>query len=321
MSEEKTTVECNKEELEPSKQVSETKLEEIKELDADQYLAAPKIEVRFLEDYRKLKDEKTIFQQTFSIIDQQNTLYAFAAGGIKIKMTSKHIDGFYHGKNSFSKTEALSKSYNVVVVDIVEDEKLVYVSANEANAEPRERVRALLDEGIKEGVYKIVKAKVIGISSDKDRTPGREVCLLNIGGLGIMGTMRLGDWSRCFTPSFRFFLKKDDIVRVAVTGTARWSSREDPVYVCSRKLLLTEDPWKDLEKKLHARDVVCVTCTDRQKDNFFGKIAGFDELNAYCYYPDDEDYIIEAGKSYIGVIAKVSETRRELKVRFPKNIE
>lgn len=292
----------------------------LEELDADRYLEAPKIEVRSLDDYRKLKEDGTIFQQTFSVINKQNTMYAFADDGIRIKMTSKHIDGFYHGKHTFSKSEALNKTYNVVVIDVQEDEKLVYVSANVANAEPRAKMRKLLDDGIANKSYKVVKARVVGITSDKDHVKGREMCLLNLGGLGIMGVMRLGDWSKCFTSSFQPLVKKDDIIRVAVVDTMRWSSADDPVYVCSRKALIIGDPWEKIEEKLRVRDVVRVTCTNCRQTHFFGKIEGFEELNAYCYYPDDEDDMIEEGKTYIGMVAKVNEKRKELKVRFPKDI-
>lgn len=292
--------------------------EELEGLDVSRYLDAPKVEALSLDDYRKMKEEGTIFKQTFANIDRQNNLRAFVSGGITIKMTSRHIDGFYHSKDTFDQAEALGKTYNVVVIDVKDEEKLVYVSANVANAEAREKMRALLDDGIAHESYKVVKARVIGISADKNQTKGREFCLLNIGGLGIMGTIRLGDWSQCFTASFKPLLKKDDIVRVAVTGTMRWSSSDDPVYVCSRKVLLSENPWENIEEKLRVKSMVRVTCVDCHQDHFFGKIEGFEELNAYCYYPEDPDCLIEVGKTYIGVVAKVSEETRNLKVRFPK---
>lgn len=292
----------------------------LEELDASQYLDAPKVEARTLDDYKKLKEDGTIFRQTFSVINNQNTLYAYTAGGVTLKMTSKHIDGFYHGKHAFNKSEALNKEYNVTVIDVVEDENLVYVSANVANAEPRAKMCALLNEGIESGEYKVVKARVVGITSNEQQ-PGREACLLNIGGLGIIGMIRLGEWSRCYTASFRTILQKEDIIRVAVIGTARWSSSDDPVYVCSRKVLLPENPWENIEEKLRVRSIVRVKCVDCHRDHFFGKIEGFEEINAYCFYPEDPECTIEVGKTYVGVIAKCNEKTRNLKVRFPKDIK
>lgn len=296
-------------------------LAELDEINTEKYLAVPKVRVHTIERYRELMNDKVIFSQSFTTIDRQGTLYAFVGDGIRLKMTSKGIDGFYHNKRNISKEEVLNKTYNVMVTDIVEEEHLVYVSANAAKEKPRAKMRRLLDEGIDSSIYKVVNAKVIGISTsdDPDKRKPKEICLLNIGGLGIMGSMILANWSTCYTKSFRPLVNPGDIVKVAVIGKQSWSTMEDEVYLCSRKLTLNPNPWKNIETALHVNDMVRVKCVDKEDRNFFGKIEGFEEINAYCYYPDDPDYTIETGKTYIGKIARVNEKTRDLKVRFYKN--
>lgn len=296
------------------------RLSELSEINTEKYLTVPKVRVHTIEHYKELMNDKVIFSQAFTTIDRQGTLYAFVGDGIRLKMTSKGIDGFYHNRKTYSKEEALSKTYNVMVTDVVEEENLVYVSANAAKEKPRTKLRRLLDEGIDSSVYKVVNAKVIGISTsnDPDSRKPKELCLLNIGGLGIMGSMLLADWSTCFTKSFYSVVNPGDIVKVAVVGKRHWTSMEDDVYQCSRKLILNPNPWENIETALHVGDMVRVRCVDKEERNFFGKIEGFDEINAYCYYPEDPDYVIETGKTYIGKIARVNEKTKDLKVRLLK---
>lgn len=298
--------------------VNGVQLSALSEINTEKYLTVPKVREHTIARYKELMNDKVIFSQSFTTIDRQGTLYAFVGDGIRLKMTSKGIDGFYHNRKTFSKEEALSKTYNVMVTDVIEEDNLVYVSANAAKEKPRIKMRHLLDEGIESSVYKVVNAKVIGISTSNDpssRKP-KELCLLNIGGLGIMGSMVLADWSTCFTKSFYSVVAPGDIVKVAVVGKRTWASMEDQVYLCSRKLTLNPNPWKNIETALHVNDMVRVKCVDREEHNFFGKIEGFDEINAYCYYPEDPDYVIETGKTYIGKIARVNEKTKDLKVRF-----
>ena len=88
------------------------------------------------------------------------------------------------------------------------------------------------------------------------------------------------------------------------------------MYECSRKLALTDDPWKDIEKKVARNTTVKVFCTDTTDKAFFGRIQGIDEVNCYCEYPDDPTIRIAPGIKYTGYVAKVSEEKQIIRIRI-----
>lgn len=262
-----------------------------------------------LNQYEKKMRNKENFSCEFSLSDKKGNLYNYVDGGIKVFMNKKDIDPIIN--RFYSKLEKLRQAYQVQVTKVDRVEKIVYVSSAAALNEPQLKLISAIDEGLEQDEYVVVPATISCITEKKINKDS--VAIVNLGGLGVFGNIRLAEWSPAFTYSFDYVAKVGDVVEVAVINKIKWNSGE--VYDCSRKVALRQDPWKGIEQKLPLKTNVRVTCVSKNAKNFFGTIQGFSDINIYCEYPDDKSIVITEGQEYAGYVYRVNEETKLLRVR------
>lgn len=275
-----------------------------------------------MEFFKKCLEEKTVFSYEFTFIDGRGSLYSYEEDGdIEVRMSTKEMEGFSRKLSGDEKTEILASSYKVVVHHIDEQEKMVFLSASEVFREPREKLIQLINEGIEKKIYVRTPARVYAVTGkDKEtKKTNNSVLMVDIGGLGIVGAVRLKEWSTSYTNSYKGRVKPGDIIEVVVTGKQAWKS--GMIYDCSRRRTIDFNPWKGIEEKAPKGTVVRVVCTDLTPKNFFGVVKGVPEINAYCEYPNDPNMNIVVGEEYVGRVAKVSEKTKLFRVRISKAVD
>lgn len=265
-----------------------------------------------LDMYEIKKNMKEVFTYDFSCADPKGSLYTLEECGVTVWMGKKDIDSF---DNQFlSRMDKLKQTHSVMVTKIDRDEKKVYVSSAIAVDGPKNTLISAMEQGIASQEYVVVPASIIKFTGRDEYS----VALVNIGGLGIVGAIRLSEWSIAFTKSFRYTVKPGDVVNVAILRKIKWSS--GMVYDCSRKATISFDPWKGIEEKLPVKTNVRVTCICKEEKKFFGTVHGIPELNVFCEYPDNHEIIISEGSEYVGYVYKVNEKKRNLCVRIREEL-
>lgn len=275
-----------------------------------------------LEDFKKLKESGEKFFYSFSRMSSSGCLSDWIGSDIEVRLDSEDLDGYKRKSVSrHVRAAMLDEEYGVVVVDIFEADNhtVVKVSASEVFAEQKAVLIDELDKGIELKKYIKVPARVVGLTGIDRATgkPDRSIVMLNIGGLGILGFVRLKEWSRCYTSTFRYCVKIGDVIEVVVLEKTKWKSGE--LYACSRRLTIDKDPWENIEKRLPQGTIVKVMCTDKTDKNFFGTVKGIPEINAYCHYPNIENgghSSITPGTEYTGIVATVNEKKKMLRIRM-----
>lgn len=261
-----------------------------------------------LDFYSRKMNTKDVIVMKFSSADTAGNLFLYE-GNIKIQLDNTEIYGKVYDQRY--RSNALRKSYPVVVTSVDQEKKEVHVSHSAAKETAKEEVIAEIDKSLENDEPITISAKVVGIKGE----PGRNHAIIDIGNVGITGIIRMRDWSTVFTSDLRLVTKPGDIVKVVIKRKIRWNGT--PAYSCSRAEALGFDPWKGIEQKLPKNSVVNVTCISKRPKNFFGKIEGIDEINAYCEYPEPEKKIeIVDGQSYQGYVAAVKENTKLLRVRI-----
>lgn len=289
---------------------------QVKAYEGTTYLKSPIGVDEELEYYEKLRDEKQVIDVRFSAIDKKGELYVYLPNGIRLSMPSRNIDGFTHDPTY---KEALSnylcQDCPVIVMSVNREEKVVTVSMREATAKPRAKLLDALEQGIEEQVYVKILAQVVALSGkqETENGPVYHVAILNLGGFGVSGFVKIADWSPCFTKTLEYIVHVGDVIEVAVTGKAQWKT--GMVYECKRAIL-QGDPWEGIEKRLPKNSTVRVKCIYKEKNRFFGSILGVPEIIAYCFYPEDDSVYITNGGEYLGYVSKCNEARKELKIRI-----
>lgn len=290
----------------------------VKDLSNSELIAPIKARMKkpdVLEVFEKRQQQNEIFNYEFTFSDGRGGLYAYE-DDVKVYMSNRQLDGFSKKFFREDKEAALKREYSVVVTNIDKEDRVVHVSANKACEAPRNELIALIDEGIRTKEYVKVPARVVKVTGYDEKRGVCTILIVDIGDLGIAGAIRVDDWSCTFTNGFDYIVKPGEIIDVVITNTLSWKSGE--VYECSRKLTLTEDPWKDIEKRVPVKTAVRVTCICRSERNFWGVLKGVPELNVYCEYPDPENGFIPIveGEDYTGYVAKVNEETTLLRVRI-----
>lgn len=263
--------------------------------------------------YEDMMHRKEILEMKFSLADISGNLYTYD-GDIRIQLNNTDINGtMYKAKY---RANALANLYPVVVTSIDRDNKVVNVSHDEAKETTKEELLEEIEAALNANETLFVNAKITGIKGGV----GSGYAFIDIGGVGILGVIRKKDWSTAFTSDLSLVAKRGDIIRVAIKKRVTWNGK--PAYGCSRAEALGFDPWRGINNKLPKNTVVNVVCISKTPKNFFGKIEGIDEINAYCEYPDSERNIkIEVGKSYQGFVYAVNEATKLLRLRIFKQLD
>lgn len=227
----------------------------------------------------------------------------------------------------------LENEYYVKVKKIDRKNKVIYLADHSENVDQMEQqcrdrdilVHALC-EGIERKEYLRVPARIIGFTgTDRDTgAPSRTIAVLDIGNLGIIGSIRVAEWSIAYTRKYTYCAAINEEIEVVVRGNVNWGGKA--VFDCSRKLVLEQDgiePWKDIEQRIPEGALVRVTCidSDRYANKFFGKIEGVPELNVYLENPyNEKGFTLTEGSKYMGVAYKVSEQDKLLRVRIKSKL-
>jgi hypothetical protein len=261
-----------------------------------------------LDFYEVKMKSKEILELKFSLADKVGNLY-FYEGDIRVQMDNLDIKGTIY--NVRYRSNALANSYPVIVTSVDREKKEIHVSHKEAREMTKEELIDEIDAAIEKKEPLTVIAKVIKIQGKA----GSSYAIVDLGGVGITGIIKMKDWSTVFTSDLRLVAKHGDIIKVVVKNRVLWNGK--PGYSCSRGEALEVDPWSGIEEKLQKGTFVNVLCICKRDKNFFGKIEGIDEINAYCEYPDKEKNIeIVEGISYQGFVAAVSENNKLLRVKI-----
>lgn len=292
-------------------------IERFNGFDLSEYVNVVESNVDGIAEYSKKMAKKETFKMSFTCADENGNLYDYH-NGVRVQMNNKEITGF--GYNPKYKAQHLGVKFTVTVVNVNEENKTVNVSCFAALKGPREQLQKALKEGIENKKYLRVPAVVVGANKVKDRNNSFTVAIINIGGLGIPGAVRLAEWSTAYTKTFWHTIQAGMNIEVVVTGHQNWQT--GVVFDCSRRLALDFDPWENIEERLPARTSVIVKCTSKETRNFFGVIDNLPEINVYCEYPEPESNIrIIEGAEYVGYVYRVKEETKLLKVRITRKKE
>lgn len=265
-----------------------------------------------LDKYQAKQKEEEVISIEFSATDTNGDLYTFD-GPVKIILPNKELYGKKY--DSYDRADKLMYPYGVSVKALDYEKGEVIVSRAQAVAIDRERLKSALDQCIKDEEYCEVPARVVRVLP--------HLVVIDLGGLGIPGYIRIKEWSKTYTESFRGLVNNNDLVIVSVKSkgmekklakSMKWQN-DEIFYECSRREAMKVDPWEGIEERFPEKAVVRVTCTLKRDRNFFGRIKGLDEINVYCEYPDGNIRIIE-GFEYEGYVARVSEKTQLLRVRI-----
>ena len=274
-----------------------------------------------LERYEQCMKKGETIKMVFSLATANGDLM-LQDGACKVILPNKEITGREY--NPYARADRLNQSYAVKVTSVDKAKQEVIVSHYAVRSVDRERLCQYMNAALDKKEYCTVPARVIVVYNN--------VALLNIGGLGIPGYLNISNWSSLYTRNLRGVVKKGDILNVAVIAKGElWCKKRyfndsdvNP-YECSRRLIVSDDPWEGIEKKIPEKSMVRIKCIERAEHNFYGVIDGIPEIQAYCYYPEEESVLckgdIVPGCYYEGYVKKVDESTRRLRIRVFRRVD
>lgn len=263
--------------------------------------------------YEEKMKTSNIFDMKFSSADANGNLFIFD-GNARVQMDNLEVNGVEYDKRYRAKI--LESKYPVIVTSVDRITKVVHVSHNEAKKISKEELKAEIDKAISEEKPIDIMARIISINSGKNKN----YAVVDIGGVGLEGVIRKKDWSTVYTSDIGLVARVGDIIKVRVLKDVMWNGL--PAYSCSRGEALGFNPWEGINQKMPVGTVVNVTCISKVARNFFGKIDGINEINAYCEYPEPyRNITVLEGGIYQGKVSKVSEETKLLRIKIFKQIE
>lgn len=290
------------------------------------YKEEPKID-EILDTYENyLKTGESIIMQ-FTKVDKEGNLF-FYNSNVEIRMDNIDIKG-YELKGLNRMGSLLERPYNVKVVEVNREDKIVKVSHEAATAVDREKMISFMEEEIsKEDGRCIVPAKIVVILQG--------LAILDIGGMGIPGYVWIRNWSKNFCTSIEEEASAGDIINVEVIGKdgmtesqkshyfRKWTTRDS--YECSRAATMA-DPWEGIEQTFKKGDIIRVRCRTIPEDAsyFLGTIENNPGINILCWYVGRRAYVkkgdIAVGGLYDAEIRQVSAAEHKFKVDVLKRIQ
>lgn len=273
---------------------------EVVDLKSDDNLLAK--EENYISYWENAIKTREIIEVDFPFRDENGDLYCYY-GDVCVKLLIYEIFGT---KDVASADLDIRSKYSVIAIGIKEG--VVYTSYIQAMDGPRTALIKLIDDTLEKGKYIRTQAKIIGFAGKSERalTKGMPtICLIDIAGRGVMGFIRLEEWSIDFTNKFRFVAEKGQVVDVVVLQKQLWSS--GMIYDCSRRLALTEDPLDTVEQRIPKGTTVKVRCVEvKSSTDFIGKVVGIDDVSVYCSIVDSDGFTPILGDYYSGVVHKIN---------------
>lgn len=273
-----------------------------------------------LKTYIAAMEQQQLIPIVFNAREPDGGGYYVYRDGIKIYLPLEEIP-----KNVRLDDHLSAWKKQVMVIDVNREKSEVTVSIKKAYEEPKNKLIEELDARLEAGECVVVPAELISFSSRDYGINGYEVyrvALVNVGGIGILGAVRLKEWSTAFTYGYYpSMAQSGDVFNVVITGKMRW--RNDMIYDCSRRLALEGDPWENIEKKFPSRTKVCVTCLSSKvmKGTFLASVDGLPEIVAVCDLPENGHIKIMTGASYFGFVRRVSEKKKFIRIRIVGTVD
>lgn len=232
-----------------------------------------------LELYRKYMKDSTVFKVKISRADNKGNLYIPLSGNITGYIPNEEVFGQAY---DFRKRSLyVGQPFAVVVTDV--DANTVYLSRYRAKLKSKEILKEKLKKGVK------VKARVEFYQEKNKRV------YINIEGCGILGFVRINEWSHRFIDNPSNEIEKASIVNVEIMRYLPAKGGIKESYECSRKAC-TPDPWITVEDKYHKNDIIVIVADYLHADKFFGRIPG-EELDIYVEYPNKKNNVEEEVKA------------------------
>lgn len=273
------------------------------------------------EKYKALRDENAIINIKFDFSNADGDLLLYEDDW---KIVLRNEDVLGRNYEPRKRAAMLLRNHAVKISEINEIEKCIYVSCTDVRNKDREKLREILDSR-HNGIVK-VPAKTVYVYPN--------MLILDIGGLGIPGFLKIADWSLAYTVSLQAVVNRGDVFEVEVmekypsTSTeakkyfGRWLDQSP--YKCSRKTIMESDPWKDIELRLHEGDIVTVQCESKYPMNFYGRNKSFPDLVFYGHYREDGNKLDKKsmiiGRNYECFVKKVNEKERQLRVKAVREV-
>lgn len=278
------------------------------------------ISVPALQNYYELQKRKEVFDIAFAQQDWNLGLWK-KDGDIEIFLPNEELGD---GNAYLERQGALKRRFSVVVYNIDEQAKRVYVSLKRAQEKVRPAVIAQIEVAIASDTYFYAQAKIVYIAK---KDVGKRFCILDIMGLGIQGIMSVGDWSHEYLSDLNNVTKVGAVIPVAIIGRTKMWKREVPQYQCSRKATLdapqVQNKWENVEVDFPIHSRVSVRCVKRYEKSFLGQILGRNNWYVYCLYPDKEKHpgvnVLEDG-CYRGYVVSVSSEKQILRIKVIEQI-
>lgn len=226
-------------------------------------------EISKLDFYRDKMNNGKLIELKFESVDVDGNLYIYD-DEVRVQLDSYDIDLTY--KKAKFRAAALDVPYLVIVKSIDYIRKIVHVSFGKSKEMIRKELLAELNYAIEKNEPYTIFAQVIRIKGEA----GSNYTIIDLGNVGVIGVIKMKDWSITYTDNLRLETWPGDIISVKIIKQIRWNGK--PAYSCSRRETINVDPWNGLEARLSKNTAVRVMCTSKTMKNFFAKLKGLVEL-------------------------------------------
>ena len=272
-------------------------------------VTAAKIETT-LKKYEEYKENKTLFEVSFSLIDPEGNL-AVEEKGVKLLLD---VDDAKHTARSMGLvgTGLTLGDYRVIVKDVDHEKHIVRLACDSVKSNLRKNAMSQIDRMLREKQNVLLKGKVIDVNSETKRV------IVDIGGIGIRGYIPIGLWSRETIHNIQLHAQPGDIIPITVISRGHVGGYD--AYRCSRKAAVDDSVWDNIEERYPKGSIVKFQCTDiSMGHHFFARIEGLDDVELFCNKPprpedrNGNPLDIVVGAWYQGTIVQVDATKKILR--------
>ena len=254
-------------------------------------VTADKIETT-LKKYEEYKENKTLFEVSFSLIDPEGNL-AVEEKGVKLLLD---VDDAKHTARSMGLvgTGLTLGDYRVIVKDVDHEKHIVRLACDSVKSNLRKNAMSQIDRMLREKQNVVLKS------------------------IGIRGYIPIGLWSRETIHNIQLHTQPGDIIPITVISRGHVGGYD--AYRCSRKAAVDDSVWDNIEERYPKGSIVKFRCTDiSMGHHFFARIEGLDDVELFCNKPprpedrNGNPLDIVVGAWYQGTIVQVDATKKILR--------
>ena len=212
-----------------------------------------------LEKYRKLREEKKVFQVAFASVDPDGT-FSTVADNVKIVLSGEKFNELATSSNTYATSNLLGVSMQVTVCRIEEEGKKVYVElAGSTKASYLSNMRNEINNEIMRNInlnkHPIVWGRVIRVTKDK--------LMVDILDKGILGFMNKRHWGKDFIRSLESVCREGEFFQFEVIGRAPQMDGKPVAWILSRKNI-ANSAWDNLDiDGLKENGLLLVKCIEK----------------------------------------------------------